>query len=96
MNKNDKFHGGITPPECENNVNELSDDELDSVAGGADYWDETGGLAYGGRKCKSCRSFLSYSIIDKVGYTKIVQCSNCLTSYKITRCEGGVSFEFAY
>lgn len=35
MNKNDKFHGS-TPPECENNSDELNDTALESVSGGMD------------------------------------------------------------
>jgi len=61
MNKNDKFHG-LTPPDCENNVNELSDDELDAVSGGWDGWGEN--LS----RCPLCHRNLVTGNIDGVLY----------------------------
>ena len=95
MNKNDKFHGGITPPECENNVNELSDDELDSVAGGGGT-PRTDGKIGAGIKCKSCRTFLSFEMKDQAGYSKNIQCPYCLTTHTVTFHGDGISSELTY
>ena len=89
MNQNDKIHG-ITPPECENNVNELSDDELDSVAGGT-------GRALGERgiKCQKCRTCFTFPSNRELG-VEIAQCPHCHTSNKITTYPKYTLIEIAY
>ena len=67
---------------------------VDSVAGGGTP--RTDGKINAGIKCKSCRTFFSFEILDQAGYSKNIQCPYCLTTHTVTFHGDGLSYELTY